>query len=226
MIPALIFLLLRRYRRTHSEKAERLSATLGKTSKIVLLCLHLMLVYYIALPQNTHIVYSIKRKGNEVGTMSVLQQSSNNKTWLRLESQITIRLLLSITAKALEEAVFENGILQSSSVYQKLNGNERVNKKTKLADSTYIVTNGSRSEILKNYPIQFNMVCLYHHEPLKIANVYSDKFQRLLPIQILGDHHYKIVFPDGNYNEYFYSNGLCSRVEVHHSLYRSSFELK
>ena len=30
---------------------------------------------------------------------------------------------------------------------------------------------------------------------------------------------------DGNYNEYFYANGVCSKIEIHHSLYSASIEL-
>jgi hypothetical protein len=136
------------------------------------------------------------------------------------------RFIFSITAKAQEEAVFENGIMIWSTVYQKINGSDRVNKKTKLTGGNYVVTKGQQSETISNYPIHFNMICLYMKEPMNITKIYSDNFQRLLDIQALGDHHYKITFPDGNYNEYYYSNGLCSKVEVHHRLYRSSFELK
>ncbi|MGZ8541117.1 MAG: DUF6134 family protein, partial [Chitinophagaceae bacterium] len=125
-----------------------------------------------------------------------------------------------------EEAVYENGIMTWSTVYQKLNGNERVNKKTKLNGNNYIVTTGQQSEAISLYPIRFNMICLYINEPVNISKIYSDNFQRFLNIQTLGDHHYKIRFPDGNYNEYHYRNGLCTKIEVHHRLYRSSFELK
>ena len=131
-----------------------------------------------------------------------------------------------ITAMALEETVYENGIMIWSSIYQKMNGNERVNKKTKLMGRNYVITKGQQLETIISFPIHFNMICLYISEPLHMSKVYSDNFQQFLDIQKLSDHHYKIRFPDGNYNEYYYTNGLCSKVEVNHRFYNSTIELK
>jgi hypothetical protein len=226
MIPTIIYLLLRRYRRTNPEKAKRLMTILQKASRLLFLFILLLLISLFAFPQHTKLEYSIKRKDSEIGTMTFSQHLSGNKTVLKIESEIKTRFIFIITAKALEETVYENGIMIWSTIYQKMNGNERVNKKTKLNGKNYVVTKGQESETISNYPICFNMLCLYIKEPLNIAKIYSDNFQRFLDIQKLGDHHYKIIFPDDNYNEYYYSNGLCAKVEVHHRLFRSSFELK
>ena len=66
---------------------------------------------------------------------------------------------------------------------------------------------------------------VYISEPLNITKVYSDDFEQQVDIQKIADHHYKIKFPDGNYNEYFYTDGVCSKIEIHHSLYSASIEL-
>lgn len=226
MIPTIIYFLLRRYRRINPAKAERLTLVMKKVSRILVLFILLLLIGYFALPQDTQLQYTIKRKGSEVGIISFSQQHSGNKRVLKIDSKIRTRILFLFTALGQEESVFENGILIRSSIYQKLNGSERVNKKTQLVGSSYVVTKGKESETIISYPISYNMICLYAREPVSIPKVYSDAFQRFLDIQTLGDHYYKIVFPDGNYNEYHYSNGLCTKVEVHHRLYRSSFELK
>ena len=199
---------------------------LRKASRLIFLFLLLLLMSLFAFPQFTKLEYSIKRKGSEIGTMSFSQYYSGNKTMFKMESEIKTRFIFLITAKVLEEAVYENGIMIWSTVYQKLNSNERVNKKTKLMGRNYVVTKGQQSETISSYPIQFNMVCLYISEPLRISKVYSDNFQQFLDIQTLGDHHYKITFPDGNYNEYYYTNGLCSKVEENHLFYNSTLELK
>ena len=193
---------------------------------MLVILIALMLVCYIALPQTTQLKYNVKRKGNQVGSISFSQQNSGNKKVLRIDSEIKARILFLFTAIGQEESVYENGVMVWSSVYQRLNGNERMNKKTMLKGRNYVVTKGKYSDTIGNYPISYNMICLYASEPVHVPKVYSDNFQRFLDIQTIGDHHYKIVFPEGNYNEYYYSNGLCTRVEVYHRLYRSSFELK
>ena len=226
MIPTIIYLVLRRYWRSNPEKAERLDMILRKTSRIVLFFIVLLLISHFALPQSIKFEYSIKRKGTEIGTMLLSQQLSGNKTLYKIESNIKARLVFLITVKALEEAIYENGIMTWSFLYRKMNSTEKVNKKTQLSGNNYVITKGRQSEALNNYPIRYNMICLYLQEPITISKVYSDNFQQFLAIQKLGDHHYKIDFPDGNYNEYHYSNGLCSKVEVRHRFYNSTIELK
>ena len=226
MIPTIIYFLLRRYKRTNPAKAEKLTFVMRKASRMLLLFVLLILICYFALPQDTQLQYSIKRKGSEIGNISFSQQYSGNRRVLKMDSKIRTRILFLFTAVGEEESVFENGVMIWSSIYQKLNGNERVNKKTQLMGRNYVVTKGKESETISNYPISYNMICLYAREPGNISKVYSDVFQRFLDIQTLGDHYYKITFPDGNYNEYHYRNGLCTNVEVHNRLFRSSFELK
>jgi len=226
MIPAIIYFLLRRYKRINPANTEKLTIVLRKTCRMLLFFTLLILICCYTFPQDTQLQYSIKRNGNEIGNISFSQQHAGNKRMLKIESIVKVRILFLFTAMGQEESVFENGIMVWSSVYQKLNGNERVNKKTKLIDKSYLVTKGKKSETINSYPISYNMICLYSLEPVNIPRVYSDNFERFLDIQKLGDHYYKIKFPDDNYNEYHYENGLCTKVEVHNSLYSSSFELK
>ncbi len=226
MIPTIIYLLLRKYKRNNPAKAERLDIVLRKMSRMLVLVIVLILICYFALPQTTQLQYNVKRKGSQIGHINFSERYDGNKRVLKIESAIKTRFLFLFTAIGQEESVYENGIMIRSSVYQQLNGNERMNKKTMLKGRNYVVTKGRQSETIGNYPISYNMICLYAREPVNVPKLYSDSFQRFLDIQTMGDHHYKIVFPDGNYNEYYYNNGLCTRVEVYHRLYRSSFELK
>jgi 5-formaminoimidazole-4-carboxamide-1-beta-D-ribofuranosyl 5'-monophosphate synthetase len=226
MIPAILFLVLRRYRKTNPAKAAQLALIFRTTCKFILLFVLFVLAGIIAFSQTNYLQYSIKRKGSQVGSISFYQQFVGNKKIFRTESEVKTRMIFLFTAIGREEAVYENGVLLSSSVYQKLNGEERLNKKTMLVGRNYVVYNGKRPETLTNYPISYNMICLFGIEPAAVRKVYSDKFQQFLEIQAVKDHQYRIKIPDGNFNEYFYKDGLCTRVEVHHSLYRSSFELK
>jgi len=226
MIPTIIYLLLRTYKRNNPVKAERLAIVFRKINRMLVILIALMLICYYASPQTTQLKYNVKRKGSQIGSISFSQQNSGNKKVLRIDSEIKARILFLFTAIGQEESVYENGIMVWSSIYQQLNGSERMNKKTMLKGRNYVVTKGKHSDTIGNYPISYNMICLYASEPINVSKVYSDSFQEFLNIQTIGDHDYKIVFPDGNYNEYYYNNGLCTRVEVHHRLYRSSFELK
>jgi hypothetical protein len=176
--------------------------------------------------QQKKLEYNIKRNGDVVGTINFIQGIAGNRTVLTMESEVNTRFIFNFKAKAKEEVIYDDSIMTWSSIYRKLNGNVKVDKQTKVIGNIYTVYKGSKTETLANYPIRYNMLSIYVIEPVNITKVYSDNFQKQLDIQKLADHHYKIKFPDGNYSEYFYTNGICSKVEVHHSLYSATIELK
>ena len=175
--------------------------------------------------QEKKLAYSIKRNGDIVGNIKFVQSIVGNRTLLTMESEVNTRFIFNFKAKAKEEVIYDNGIMTWSSIFRKLNGNIKVDKKTKANGNAYTVYKGSKTETLNNYPIHYNMLSVYIIEPVTIKKVYSDNFQQQIDIQKIADHHYKIKFPDGNYNEYFYTNGLCSKIVIHHSLYSATIEL-
>lgn len=226
MIPTILFFFLRNYRRRNPQGAQRLEKFLFKGGKIIAFVVFFLAITQLALAQSRQLDYVIKRKGNEVGTLSILQQSSGNRTIYKMKSEVKTRMILMFTAKGQEEAVYENGVLVSSWVYRKMNGNEKSNKRLQLSGSSYVVSKGSKTEPLPVPAIKYNMLRLYTQEPVNISTVYSDNFQEYVDIKRMGHQHYRIRFPDDNYSDYFYRNGICVKVEVHHSLYNASIELK
>ena len=80
--------------------------------------------------------------------------------------------------------------------------------------------------MLNNYPIRYNMLSLYAAEPTEINQVYSDSFEQFIAVRKTADHKYKIVLPDGNYNNYNYENGMLSRVEINSTFYSASIQPK
>jgi len=175
--------------------------------------------------QQKKLEYNIKRNGDVVGNIYFIQGIVGNRTVLTMESEVNTRFIFSFKAKAKEEVIYDNGIMTWSSIFRKLNGNVKVDKKTKANGNAYTVYKGGKTETLNNYPIRYNMLSVYISEPVNITKVYSDNFQQQIDIQKITDHHYKIKFPDGNYNEYFYTNGVCSKIEIHHSMYSATIEL-
>jgi hypothetical protein len=143
-----------------------------------------------------------------------------------MESDVKTRFVFTFTAHASEEAVYNNGILLRSSIYRRLNDSEKANKQHQVTDNRqYLIRTGKRSELTKTYPITYNMLSLYSKEPENISKVYSDNFQTFLAIEKVASHKYKITLPDGNYNYYYYKNGILNLVEVHHSFYSANIIL-
>lgn len=175
--------------------------------------------------QNKTLKYQISQKGDPVGHMVFTQHSSPSQTALRIVSEINTRFVMTIVVHAVEEATYENDILQSSFVYRTQNGRETLNKTTTPHLTGYQITDGDDTEFIDAFPINYNMICLYAYEPVGISKVYSDIFEQFIDIQKLGPNHYKVRFPNGSYNEYHYLNGICMRVEVNHNLYDATITL-
>jgi uncharacterized protein DUF6134 len=230
MIPVLIIWLLRRYKqrrhalqvKTHLEKIKHRLPTIAG----VLLFALMLLMTLKGHSQNRQFNYQIVRNGSKVGTLNFSETTNGAMDYLKMESDVKTRfILMTFTAHASEEAVYRNGVLLHSSIYRKLNGNEKVNKQHLAQNSQYIIRRGNNTEINKSYPITYNMLSLYSREPENISRVYSDNFETFLAIQKVDGHKYKITLPDGNYNYYLYTGGVLNLVEIHHSLYSANIVL-
>jgi hypothetical protein len=193
--------------------------------KKMLLPLLLLLVYTDGYSQNQNLHYAINRNGKKVGDLSFLRTQDGNRTTYNIHSQVKVSVIISINVKARENSVYENDVMQSSSVVRHVNGKEKANKQIVKTTNGLKVKEGSSEKELKNYSVKFNTHCLYITEPVHYTNVFSDNYQRFVPIVKVADRHYKLTFPDGNSNEYFYENGICKKVKVKSQLFDAEFVL-
>ncbi|MDX2048107.1 MAG: DUF6134 family protein [Chitinophagaceae bacterium] len=222
MIPTLIFLFIRRYNRRHPGMIRKYILLAGK---VILAAVALCLVHNAA-AQGNELLYDVVRNNKKIGTLKIQCSSYANKVWYKLESDIKIRFIVSFTAEAHEETIFENGVIVYSSLYRKLNGKEKANKKMVLTASGYEIQDGPEKETLNYETLQNSILTLYHKEPIDVKRVYSDNHRQYLAIEKTGDHIYRLIFPDGKYNEYHYRNGVCTAIQIHHSLYNVTVRLR
>ena len=226
MIPTLIYILMRRYKQRNPKGAEKFMLTIHKAGRLIILILVATAISLRSSSQEKKLEYQVKRNGNVVGNVWFTQNLSGNRITFKMESEVKTRLIFTFTAKAQEESIYDNGILTWSSIYRKMNGTIKADKKMKAIGNAYTIYKDNRSETVNHYPIYYNMLSMYTIEPTVFSKVYSDNFQQFLDIKTVNNHQYKIEFPDGNYNEYFYEKGICFKINIHHSLYSASIELK
>jgi hypothetical protein len=138
---------------------------------------------------------------------------------------VNAKLVGTFTAEAMETAVFSDGVLVQSSIYRKMNGNEKANKSHRAATAKYVIANGKKSKEISIYPITYNMLSLYSYEPVNISQIYSDNFESMLPVKKIQNHQYIVTLPDKSYNSYLYTDGTLTEVVVHHTLYSAKFVL-
>lgn len=225
MLLSILLLLLSRYCKAHPLRMRRLFRKEATPQKEVLLLLMAVLFGPAIGAQERVFTYSITRNGNPVGTLQVQEVQKAGRVQYRMQTRVKSRLVFSFSAFSREEAVYEHGCLVYSSLFREVNGREKVNKRTQVAGKNYLVEQNGKKEWLGHYPIQYNMMSLYTREPLQLSPVFSDNFQRFLPIEKVGVHQYRIRFPDGNWSEYFYRDGICVRIRVKHTLYSAEITL-
>jgi len=226
----LIIWLIKHYRENNKGKMAGVAPKIAKKYlpfvAAILLLIILLIFSTNSYSQNKKFNYQIIRNGDKVGSLLFSETSTDDLDYLKMESDVKTRLIFTFTAHASEEAVYNNGILLRSSIYRRLNGTEKANKQHEATGNRqYLIRTGKTSEFTKTYPITYNMLSLYSKEPENISKVYSDNFQTFLAIEKAASHKYKITLPDGNYNYYYYKNGILNLVEVHHSFYSANIIL-
>lgn len=180
-------------------------------------------LYSVAQNQNLH--YAIQRNGKKVGDLKFQKQKAGAVTSYYIESEVKVNVVMLVVVKAKEQSVYENEVLQSSSLVRHVNGREKANKQIRNNGTGLTVSEDGTERVLKNYQVKYSTHCLYTTEPISFTNVFSDSYKKFIPIVKLADRHYKLTFPDGNSNEYFYENGICRKVKVRSQLFDAEFVL-
>ncbi len=229
MITILLYMLIKKYGKGAAAKAVgkiRQLATryfpLGFTGLTAML---LSLIPLSTRSQNVELKYKVSQGGDEIGWLSIAKHLEGNKLTISLTSEIKTRIIFLIAVHTKESSSFENGQLLYSSVFRKTNGNTKVNKQTALNGEAYeVVKNGERSKLPFSY-IGKNLLSLYLQEPLGIREVYSDNHECFLQIAKTDEGAYRVKFPDGNSNYYYYKDGVCTKIRIEHKFYSANIIL-
>lgn len=228
MIPALLYMLLKKLSRHNWTNLK--TKFIDHPNIVILVALTILLFVTTAVsgqtnPQLRTLKYAVLRNGSEVGWINLSRYDAGNRSTINLVSEVSVRMLFKFTAKANELAEFINGKLIHSYIYRKMNGNVKTDKHTRCTDHGYEVEEASGKKELDVKNVSYNMDCLYFKEPVGISQVYSDNFQQFVSIEKKPEGYYKIRFPDGNSNDYYYKDGVCAVIHVNHTWYSADIVL-
>jgi hypothetical protein len=125
MIPVIIVMLLRHYQKIYPNQFPKLKVKLFYAIRAVLMIAVAFMLPLISNAQEKNLSYSIKRNGSKIGNMQVKEIRNGKAVSLKLQSDVKTSFIFTFSAKAIEEARYDSGILVFSSVYQRLNGTEK-----------------------------------------------------------------------------------------------------
>ncbi len=226
MIPALIIWLFKKYIRPALQNKTFPTFNIFGPLKWAAMVVALLCLAVGALAQEQTVKYNVLHSGKVVGHMNLYQKRQGDELYLKMISEVKMRFIFSVKVEIQEESTFNNGKLISSQVCRNVNGSEKCNRQTKAVASGYqTIAEGKCGKTVDQKQIAANLMLLYCREPADQAQVYSDNFQQFLQVKQVSPHVYRIDLPDGNYNFYSYTNGVCSKVDIHHSLYTIQIQL-
>lgn len=168
--------------------------------------------------------FNIIRSSDTVGKLVIRKTTLKNGVKYQATSQASTRFVMEVLVNTFEESVFENGKLVYSFLKRNINHKETTCKETRFENQEYhLYAGGVQSPTPIREAIQFNVISLYFSEPLSLKKIYSDAYQQWVLLEKISKGHYKLLMPDKDYNEYFYQNGICTRVVLHHKFYKAEF---
>ena len=230
MIPFLIYMLIKKYR-NQSPKVFYVQLNKLLNNRFHIFFLSLLVILLVLIPifsksQSRQLNYKILQGGDEIGWMRLEKNRTGNKSNLVLISEIKTRIIFLIKVSAKETADFENGKLIKSSQFRKTNGDIKVNKQTRLVADKYEVLENGENQNLNIAYIGTNLLCLYFQEPAGITLLYCDKHECFIKVTKTEDGGYKVKFPDGNSNVFYYSGGICTKIIIEHTFYTATIIIK
>lgn len=169
--------------------------------------------------QDHNLSFEVWKNKSLIGTISMNEKINLDSVVYDLTSEIKAKVLIKLNVTGIEKTIYKNGVLVYSSVYRKLNSDEKVNKKLLFNDGKYYLINRGRKRALSIDKIKGNLVTLYFYEPINISQVYCDNHNAMASVVLIGTGKYQVNFPDGSYNVFYYKNGKCKKVDAFTSLY-------
>jgi hypothetical protein len=179
-----------------------------------------LLQFMSASAQNTQLKYSITMNGSSMGMMTIQKACTQEKTQLSLESKAKKRFIISFEIYETHMEVFQNNVMTTASIFRQVNGKTKINKQMNFIGTNCVIASEGKTNSIPVKPVLWSVLNLYFTEPIKINEVFSESFLQMLKIDDMGNHVYKIALPDGNSNYFYYSNGVCTKEVITHSLYK------
>lgn len=180
----------------------------------------------ISISQNAQRDYNIMFSGNNIGWLKLEKNETGNQSNFLLTSEIKTNILFPIKVFSKETSTYENGKLIYSSQLRKTNGKTKINKEIRLIDNQYEMIENDKKTKLSFNSIDTNLLCLFFREPKNATEVYCDNQQRFIKPIKTNDGGYKMKFPNGNCNSYYYKEGICVKVKVEHKFYVAEIIIK
>jgi len=175
--------------------------------------------------QAQNLRYSVVWKGDSVGHVLANRYDSAEFNIYKIDSKVKIWVLGTRIIEYNYETIYKKDTLIRAFTKYTRNGDLKAESTVSINGNGYdVVVDGDYQLLTEPSPIDYSVTTIYHNEPLEIKSIFSERFGTLLDIRSPGPNHYYIEKPDGRPTEYFFENGICSKVVVDNFFATFTFE--
>jgi hypothetical protein len=178
------------------------------------LILHFVLLFIIFHAKAETLTYTVFKGSDKIGKINISRTTKNNQTEYFFESNVKLRVILSIEVYDRMKVIFKGNQMVQADLYRTLNGKVKVNNSAVWNGRHYELKNTDNESATIMSPIHLTTANLYYNEPKNVPAVFSEKFQKMIPIATTGEKKYTLKLPNGNRTTYSYANGVCNMVEA------------
>lgn len=165
--------------------------------------------------QSDTLKYDIFIDDDIIGELIVAKDvSADLSTRYTVKSNVDYRILFSFHISFdYETSLNPAGIFNSSSFKYVMNDDVKEENWISCSNNECFVYEGDEISKVINQPNEMTAIQLYFNEPDFGEMVFSERFCDKYLVE-KEDTGYKIDFPGGSTNHYFYENGICNRIVI------------
>lgn len=188
--------------------------------KIIPIVIVSLLLTGSAKAQQSQVRFDILKNNKRIGMLQIMKKEAAPFTDYQLSSKIEASFIKKFRVNAIEKFRYKNDKLIYSSVQRSINEKFNDPKELVFKENKYVVSDGDRDRIFPKAEITSNLVLLYFSEPIDINSVYCDNQQIMVGVEKVGVNQYRVDFPDGASNVFYYKTGKCVQVDVYGKFFK------
>jgi hypothetical protein len=172
------------------------------------------------------LTYEVFKGNSKIGEMKVDRQYANGTWHYSSVCDVEVSFVVTVKVKSLYEATFKNNILQRSMMQNIRDGKVREASKGRRVGSEFITDVNGEPQTLNANEINYSILSSYYEEPTGRKRIFSERWGQLLQLKNIGSQKYALVLPNGDENYMTYQQGICTELQINHTLATLVFKLK
>jgi len=163
-----------------------------------------------------------------IGEMRVIKNMKSDSSYNYVSiSSADYRMLFTFHIRFSYSTSFDSkGDYQSSEFSYYLNNNKKESNLIRREGNKFNVYEDGKIKKVIDDPLDHTAMEMYFNEPLEEEWVFSERFCDQFKIEKEGIDNYKIDFPGGCTNHYFYKDGKCFKIKINTLISDMEFRLR